>query len=86
MTYEPESAGTSHVETVKCHPSRSISLTKRPPSRQRFRTVENTDVIESQESTLEDILSACVLAVYPPERRIYGEKAKMRMAKIERTR
>ena len=66
MMYEPGSLSVLHAETVKCHPGRSVSLTKRPSSGERLRSVENTNIIKSQESTLKDILSARILAVYPP--------------------
>jgi hypothetical protein len=61
--------GIPHVKTVKCHPGRSVSLAQLSASRQWLGTVEDTNVIKPQESTLEDVLSTCVFAIYPPERR-----------------
>jgi len=72
----------SHVKTVECHPSCSIGLAECSPSRQWFRTVEETNVIEPQESTLEDILSAGILAVHPPEWVVVGERRMRRRQKL----
>lgn len=59
-----------HVEAVECHPGRSISLSKLSTGRKRLRTVESTDVVQAEESTLEDVVSSRILSVYPLEARL----------------
>ena len=55
-----------HVQRVEGHPSSGISLLESTTTRERFRAVENTDVIQTEKTTLENVVSVRVLAVDPP--------------------
>ena len=55
-----------HVKAVETHPSCAVGLLQDTTSGQRIRSVENTNVVESQETTLKDVLSVGIFAVDPP--------------------
>src|SRR6267154_3282813 len=55
-----------HVLTEERHPGRGVSLLEMPASGQRRRLVEHTDIVETKETTLEDVLPEAVLPVDPP--------------------
>src|SRR5205814_10613763 len=56
----------SHVLTEKRYPGSAVSLLEMAAGRQRRAAVENTDIIQPQESALEEILAEPVFAVDPP--------------------
>lgn len=55
-----------HVETEESHPSSSISLLQRSTSGERLGSVEETNVIQTKEASLEDVLTVEILSVDPP--------------------
>ena len=55
-----------HVEAIHAHPTRRIRLFDMPAGRQRRAAVEDPDVIEAQESALEDIFPFGVFPIHPP--------------------
>lgn len=55
-----------HVQTVEGHPGGSVGLTKDSSGGKGFRTIEGTDIIQTEEATFKDIVSTLVLPVYPP--------------------
>jgi len=55
-----------HVQRVESHPSGRVCLFQDTPRGESFRPVEDTDVVKSQKSTLEDVLPVRILAIYPP--------------------
>lgn len=55
-----------HVQTEECHPSGPVGLTQSTTGRQRLGTVERSDVVETQESTLEHVVAVGILSVDPP--------------------
>src|SRR6516162_9543128 len=55
-----------HVEAVHGHPARAVRLVERAAGRQRLAAIEHADVVESEESALENIAPGCILAVHPP--------------------
>ena len=56
----------SHVETEEGHPGSSIRLSESTASGQWFRSVEWTNVVETEESSFKDIVSIGILSVDPP--------------------
>src|SRR5438270_6930962 len=56
----------SHVLTEKCYPGSAVSLLEMAAGGQRRAAVEDTDIIQPQESALEEILAEPVFAVDPP--------------------
>ena len=55
-----------HVQAVKRHPSSTISLSKGPTSRQRFRTIESSNIVEPKEASLKDVVTTRIFAIDPP--------------------
>src|SRR5437870_8555088 len=55
-----------HVQAVHSHPTGAVGLFDVTACRQRSRTIEDADVIQSQEATLENITAFGVLAIDPP--------------------
>jgi hypothetical protein len=55
-----------HVEAEERHPGRSVGLSKDATGGKRLGSVEGSDVVESEETSLEDVVSASVLSVNPP--------------------
>jgi len=55
-----------HAKTVEGHPPSGVRLLKHTTSRERIGAVEETNVVETQETTLKDVLAIKVLAVDPP--------------------
>src|SRR5437899_13017951 len=55
-----------HGEAIKSHPRSAVRLLQKSTGRQRFRAVENADVIEPEETAGEKIVAFCVFAVHPP--------------------
>src|SRR4051794_8249304 len=55
-----------HVQTVGRHPARPIRLLDRAARRKRSASIEHADVVETEKSTLKDILPVEILAVHPP--------------------
>jgi len=55
-----------HRETEESHPSSSIGLTHRSSSRETLGPVERTDVVETEETSFENVESVLILAVDPP--------------------
>src|SRR6202022_2013221 len=55
-----------HVQAVHAHPAGTIRLLDMAPAGQRYVTVKNANIIQSQEAALEDILPSIVLAIDPP--------------------
>jgi len=55
-----------HVQAVHAHPGGAVRLLDAVAGRQRCRTVEDADVVEPEEATLEDVLPLGVLPVHPP--------------------
>jgi hypothetical protein len=59
--------GDAHqIERVHRHPGRAVRLIDVAAGRQRRASVEDADIVESQESPLEDVTAFGVLAVDPP--------------------
>src|SRR3979490_2513199 len=56
----------SHVLTEKRYPGSAVSLLEMAAGGQRRAAVEDTDIIQPQESALEEILAEPVFAVDPP--------------------
>ena len=57
----------SHVQAKECHPRCPIRLAKGTASREGLGPVKWSDIVETQEATLEDIVAVRVLAVHPPD-------------------
>src|SRR6266536_4848134 len=55
-----------HGEAIKSHPRSTVRLLQKSAGRQRFRAVENADVIEPEETAGEKIVAFGVFAVHPP--------------------
>ncbi len=57
----------SHAEAIERHPCSSVSLSKVASGRKGLGAIEDTNVIESKETSLEHIVAALILSVDPPE-------------------
>src|SRR5438128_12331464 len=55
-----------HREAIESHPGGSVRLLEASPSWQRLRTIENADVIETEETAGEKSVACGVFAVHPP--------------------
>ena len=55
-----------HVKAVRSHPGCAVGLLDVPAGGQRRAAVEDADVVQAQETTLEDIMAVMVFAVHPP--------------------
>ena len=55
-----------HLLTVEDPPRRTVGLVQEAPGRQRRAAIEDTDVVEPEEPSLEDVVAAAILAVDPP--------------------
>src|SRR6516162_1357531 len=55
-----------HVQAVHSHPARAIGLLKMAAGRQRSRSVEYADVVETKETALENVHALGVLTIHPP--------------------
>ena len=55
-----------HRQAVERHPGRTVGLLERPARGKRLGTVKDGNVVEAQESTLEEVVPIAVLAVHPP--------------------
>src|SRR5438552_5211419 len=55
-----------HCEAIKSHPGSTVRLLQKSTGRQRFRAVENADVIEPEKTAGEKIVAFGVFAVHPP--------------------
>ena len=55
-----------HVEAEHPHPGGAVGLLQIAARRQRLAAVEDADVVEAEESALEDVAPGVVLAVDPP--------------------
>src|SRR5437868_12857385 len=55
-----------HVQAVQGHPRGTVGLLQSTGHRERRRSVDRADVVETEESALEDIVSLVVLAIDPP--------------------
>ena len=55
-----------HVLAEQRHPCRAICLFEIATSRQRSAAVENTNIVEAEESSLENILAKPIFTVHPP--------------------
>lgn len=62
----------SHIQTIKCHPSSAIRLTQVSTRGEWLRTVKDADIIKSKKSSLEYIVPPRILAVDPPQKRQSG--------------
>ena len=56
----------SHVQAVERHPRSPVRLSQRPTRGQWLRPVEDTYVIETKETSFEDVVATLVLAIDPP--------------------
>src|ERR1051326_972036 len=54
------------IQSVHGHPASAISLLDVATAGQRIAAIEETDIVEAQESALEDVLPLDVFAVHPP--------------------
>src|SRR4030095_7288656 len=50
----------------KTHPGCAVGLFQRTAGRQRRATVEDANVVQSQEAALENVVAFLILPVYPP--------------------
>ena len=57
---------THHVQREHGHPTGAVGLVEMPAFRQRRATIEDPDIVQPEETALEDIPPLCVLAVHPP--------------------
>src|SRR6266581_4288284 len=57
---------TQQIQTVHGHPAGAVGLFELPAAGQSGGAVEGADVVEPQESTLEDVVALGVLAIDPP--------------------
>src|SRR5205823_13009625 len=55
-----------HGEAIKSHPRGAVRLLEKSAGRQRFRAVENADVIEPEETARKEVVAFGVFAVHPP--------------------
>jgi len=55
-----------HIETEESHPCGPVCLAEGAPIRNGLRAIKRTNIVESKESTLKDILTVAVLPVHPP--------------------
>lgn len=61
-----EARSNAHAQAIEPHPSRSVTLAHRSARRKLLGAVKRTDVVKTEESSLEDVVAALVLAVDPP--------------------
>ncbi len=54
-----------HIQAEEGHPGSSIRLSERPTIGERLGTIKCANVIESKETTLEDVLPLCILSINP---------------------
>src|SRR5439155_4267921 len=54
------------VQAVQAHPARAVRLLDEAAGRQLRAAIEDADVVEAEESALEDVVADDVLAVHPP--------------------
>jgi hypothetical protein len=55
-----------HALAIEGHPGRSVSLFEGAPGGKRGAAIEDTDVVESEKPSCEDVPSVWILPVYPP--------------------
>src|SRR6478752_604665 len=55
-----------HIEAIACHPRGPISLLQCQVRRQSHASVNDTDVVEAEESTLEQVVAFFILPINPP--------------------
>ena len=55
-----------HVQAVHRHPAGAVGLLDVAAGGQRRAAIEDADVVQAQESALENVVALCVLAVHPP--------------------
>src|SRR5689334_19769840 len=55
-----------HVQAVHAHPGRSVGLLDKCTIRKSSTAVKNPDIIQAEKTTLEDVFTVPVFAVYPP--------------------
>lgn len=59
----------AHVEAIEGHPGGSICLSKNTTCRERLRPIESSNVIETQKSALEYVITTGVFTINPPASR-----------------
>ena len=62
----PVQRNSEHIEAVHAHPARAVRLFDVAPGRQRRRAIKDTDIVQTQEAALEDVIALGVFAVDPP--------------------
>src|SRR5690242_21272322 len=55
-----------HVEAIHAHPTGAVRLLEMSARGKRGGTVENSDIVEPEETALEDVRAVGVLAIHPP--------------------
>src|SRR5271165_2608598 len=55
-----------HIQAVHSHPARAVRLLQMAASRERCGTIEDSDVVQTEKTTLKNIHALGVFAVYPP--------------------
>src|SRR6266404_2885152 len=55
-----------HVQAIHSHPARAVGLLHKSSRRKRRRAVENSNVVEAEESALEDVVAFGVFTIDPP--------------------
>lgn len=55
-----------HVEAEESHPRRPVRLAEGTAIRKRFGAIKRANIVESEEPTLENILTIAVFPVHPP--------------------
>src|SRR5689334_4610991 len=55
-----------HVEAIHAHPTGAVGLFEMAARGKRGGTIENSDVVESEEAALENVRAIGILAIHPP--------------------
>jgi hypothetical protein len=55
-----------HAQAVECHPASAVGLLQDTAGRKRLGAVKDADIVEAEETSLEQILAFHVLSINPP--------------------
>ena len=55
-----------HAQGKESHPRRAVRLAKRRSIRHGLRSIEESNVVQPQESTLKDVVALSILSIHPP--------------------
>src|SRR6202021_3582015 len=55
-----------HVEAIHAHPTSAIGLFEMAAGRERRRAIENSNIVETEKSALEDVHAVGIFPIDPP--------------------